>query len=192
MSPEVDKFIKKAKLWQDEMIKLRAIVSKTKLQEGFKWNKPCYSFENNNVVIIQPFKNFLALMFFKGKLLKDPKGILIDNGPNSQAAKRFEFRSVSDVNKLASTVTAYIKEAIALEKSGAKVEFKKSPQAMPEELRKLFAKNAKLKKAFESLTPGRQRGYLLHFGGAKQSATRLSRIEKFIPRILDGKGIMDR
>ncbi len=130
-------------------------------------------------------------MFFKGKLLKDPKKKLVDNGPNSQSAKRLEFRSVPEITKQASLIAAYIKEAIVLEESGAKVEFKKKPQATPVELMAAFKKTPKLKKAFEALTPGRQRAYLFHFSGAKQSETRASRIEKLTPRILSGKGLAD-
>ncbi|SMF82773.1 YdeI/OmpD-associated family protein [Pseudobacteriovorax antillogorgiicola] len=131
-------------------------------------------------------------MFFKGELLKDSKGILIDNGPNSQSAKRLEFRSSKDVTKLSATIKSYLKEAIALEESGAKVDFKKQPEAIPEELTKLFKKNAKLKKAYAALTPGRQRSFILHISSAKQSATRESRAEKCIPKILAGKGFNER
>jgi uncharacterized protein YdeI (YjbR/CyaY-like superfamily) len=191
MDSKVEKFIAKSKLWPEEIRKLRAIILSTKLDEEFKWNLPCYSYQGSNVVIIQPFKNYLGLMFFKGTLLKDPKKVLIANGPNSQAAKRLEFKSVSDVTKQSSIIKAYIKEAIALEKSGQKVEFKKKPTAIPDELKSMFTKNAKLKKAFESLTPGRQRAYIFHFAGAKQSTTRIARIEKYIPKILKGKGMMD-
>lgn len=192
MNPDVDKFLKKSKQWQEEMTTLRSIILKTKLEENLKWNLPCYGYEGSNVIIIQPFKACLGLMFFKGALLKDSKAVLVSNGPNSQAARRFEFGSVQDIVRLEPTIKAYIKEAIAIEKSGGKVEFKKSPQAMPEELKKMLAKNAQLKKAFAALTPGRQRAYLLHFSSAKQSSTRQSRIEKCIPRILEGKGMTDR
>lgn len=188
---DVDKFIAKAKNWAEEMEKLRAILLKAKLDENFKWNQPCYSHSGNNIVIIQLFKGCLGLMFFKGMLLKDPKKVLVNNGPNSQAAKRMEFRSVKDVSVQATTIKAYIKEAIAFEESGQKVEFKKQPQAVPAELKAIFGKQPKLKKAFESLTPGRQRAYILHFMSAKQSATRISRIEKYVPHILKGKGMMD-
>jgi uncharacterized protein YdeI (YjbR/CyaY-like superfamily) len=130
-------------------------------------------------------------MFFKGTLLKDPKNILVNNGPNSQASKRMEFRSVPEITKQAGALKAYIKEAIALEESGKKVELKRNPTPVPAELKKMFVKKPKLKKAFDSLTPGRQRAYIFYFSGAKQSATRQSRIEKFIPRILEGKGLND-
>jgi uncharacterized protein YdeI (YjbR/CyaY-like superfamily) len=192
VNSDVDKFLKSSKQWQAEMAGLRAILLKTKLEENFKWRLPCYSYNGSNIVIIQPFKRCLGLMFFKGSLLKDPKKLLINNGPNSQAGRRFEFGSVDEIAKLSSTIKAYIREAIAVEESGQKVEFKEKPQALPEELKKVFAKMPKLKKAFESLTPGRQRAYLLHFSSAKQSSTRQLRIEKCIPSILDGKGMNDR
>lgn len=192
MKSVVDQFIKKSKQWQNEMEKLRDILLETKMQEEMKWNLPCYTFNEGNIVIIQPFKKYLGLMFFKGALLKDPKGLLVQNGPNSQAPKRFEFHSVQEIVKLKTTIKAYVKEAIAIEASGKKIEVKRKPQPFPEEVKKAFEKNAKLKKAFSSLTPGRQRAYLLHFSSAKQSVTRQSRIEKQIPRILSGKGLTDR
>ena len=192
MNEKVDNFIKKSKQWNDEMKALRAILLKSKLEEDIKWGQPCYTHEGANIVIIHPFKSYLGLMFFKGSLLKDPKKALVDNGPNSQAARRFEFQSLADVKKQATTIKAYLKEAIALEKSGAKVEFKAKPQAMPDELTKAFAKSAKLKKAFDSLTPGRQRAYLMHFSSAKQAATREARIAKCSPDILAGKGLNER
>lgn len=192
MNPEVDQYIKKAKMWREELETLRAILLNSPLEEDLKWSKPCYTFEGSNIAIVQVFKPCLALMFFKGTLLKDPKGLLIDNGPNSQAGRRFEFTSVQEISKLKATIAAYIKEAVALEKSGQKVEFKKSPEPMPAELLEVFSKKPKLKKAFEGLTPGRQRAYILHFSSAKQSATRLSRIEKCAALILDGKGLNDR
>lgn len=192
MNPDVDKFLEESKQWQEEIAKLRAILLKTKLAEDFKWNLPCYTYNGSNVAIIQPFKSCLAMMFFKGSLLKDPKGVLANNGPNSQAGRRFEFGSVQEIIKLAPTIKAYIKEAIAIEESGQKVKFKKSPEPLPAELKKMLAEKPKLKKAFSSLTPGRQRAYILHFSSAKQSTTRRSRIEKCMPRILEGKGLNDR
>ena len=192
MSAEVEKFVSKSKQWKEEIIKLRDIILTTKLEENFKWRLPCYSFEDNNIVIIQPFKSCLGLMFFKGALLKDKKGILINNGPNSQSAKRLEFRSIQDIVKQTSLIKSYIKEAINIEKSGQKVEFKKKPASIPAELKEVFEEKPKLKIAFGSLTPGRQRAYIMHFNGAKQSATRVSRIKKCIPRILAGKGMADK
>jgi uncharacterized protein YdeI (YjbR/CyaY-like superfamily) len=140
---------------------------------------------------MQPFKNCLGLMYFKGKLLKDPKDVLVDNGPNSQSARRLEFRSMDEVDDLTSIVKNYIQEAIAIEKSGLKIEVKKKPAALPAELKAALSKNAKLKKAFSALTPGRQRGYILFFAAAKQSKTRTARIKKCAPNILLGKGLHD-
>jgi uncharacterized protein YdeI (YjbR/CyaY-like superfamily) len=191
VNSDVDKFLKKSKLWRNEIAKLRAIMLKTGLEESYKWNLPCYGSNGGNVAIIQPFKRCLGMMFFKGALLKDPKGVLIDNGPNSQAGRRFEFTSVDEIAKLAPVIRAYVKEAVALEKSGQKVKFKKKPQPVPKELKETFAKKPKFKKAFASLTPGRQRAYILHFSSAKQSATRLARIEKCVQRVLEGKGLAE-
>jgi uncharacterized protein YdeI (YjbR/CyaY-like superfamily) len=190
MNKDVDKFIADAKQWKEETAKLRRILLKTKLEENFKWRAPCYTHNGHNIIIIQPFKSSLGAMFFKGSLLKDPKKLLISNGPNSTAGRRFEFRSVEEITKLAPVIRAYVKEAIAIEESGKKVE-KAKPGALPDELKKIFAKKPKLKKAFEALTPGRQRAYIIYFSGAKQAATRESRIEKCAPRILGGKGLTD-
>jgi uncharacterized protein YdeI (YjbR/CyaY-like superfamily) len=192
MNSDVDKFLKKSKLWQKEIAKLRAIVLKTGLDETFKWNLPCYSYNGGNVVIIQPFKRCLGMMFFKGTLLKDPKDVLVNNGPNSQAGRRFEFTSVDEIAKLAPVIKAYVKEAIVLEESGQKVKFKRKPESLPKELKEAFAKKPQFKKAFASLTPGRQRAYILHFSSAKQSATRQSRVEKCVQRIIEGKGLTER
>ncbi|XGC82511.1 YdeI family protein [Bdellovibrio bacteriovorus] len=192
MDSKVDKFLKKSKKWQEETKVLRDIILQTKLEEDLKWNLPCYTYEDTNIVIIQPFKNYLGLMFFKGAFLKDPKNILVDNGPNSSSPKRFEFRSLEEIKRLKTTIKSYIKEAIAIEDSGVKLEVKKKPQTVPDELKKAFAKKPALKKAFESLTPGRQRAYLMHFSSAKQAATREARIEKYIPKIMKGIGLNDR
>ena len=191
MTSEVTIFIKNLKLWPEETAKLRSVLQKTKLEENFKWRLPCYSHNEANIVIIQPFKACLGMMFFKGALLKDTKKVLVSNGPNSQSGRRFEFRSVQDIVRLESTIKAYIKEAIAIEESGEKVKVKPKVQSVPEELAQVFSKNAKFKKAFEALTPGRQRAYLFYFSGAKQSATRQSRIKKCTPRIMLGKGLTD-
>lgn len=188
MNEEVDHYLQKTKSWKSEIASLRKIMLGSALTEELKWGKPCYSFEGKNVVIIQPFKSSLGMMFFKGSLLKDPKAILIDNGPNSQAAKRFEFTSVQEITKLKSTINAYIKEAIAIEKSGMKVDFKSKPESTPAELLVVFATKPKVKKAFDALTPGRQRSHILHIVGAKQAKTRQMRAEKCVPRILAGKG----
>lgn len=191
MNPKVETYVNGLKSWKAETAKLREILAEAKLEEGIKWGKPCYSFEGSNIAIIQPFKACLAMMFFKGTLLKDAKAVLVDNGPNSQAGKRFEFGSVQDITKMKGTIKTYVKEAIALEKAGIKVAFKAKPQAEPEELLAMFAKKPALKKAFKALTPGRQRAYILHFIGAKQAKTRQARIEKCMPQILAGKGLND-
>lgn len=192
MNADVDKFVKKSKQWNKEIEALREIVLQTKLEEEFKWRLPCYTHDGNNIVIIQPFKASLALMFFKGTLLKDPKKVLVDVGPNSRIARRMEFTSAKEIARFKSTIKSYIKQSIALEESGQKVTVSAKPSVMPDELKKALAKNAKLKKAFEALTPGRQRAYILHISSAKQSTTRQARIEKNIPRIMQGKGINER
>lgn len=191
-NPKVDGFLKNAKLWKEEMMELRSVLLKTKLNEDFKWRLPCYVYGDKNVVIIQPFKACLGLMFFKGALLKDPKKILVQNGPNSNAPRRLEFTSKQEIKKLASTVKSYIQEAIKVEESGQKIKTQKTAMDLPAELKKIFAQNSKLKKAFHELTPGRQRAYLIHFSSAKQSATKVARIEKCIPKILAGKGFNER
>lgn len=192
MNAKVDQYIKKAKAWNEEITALREILLETKLEEDLKWNQPCYTHDGGNIVIIQAFKAYLGLMFFKGSLLKDPKKFLVENGPNSNAPKRLEFSSVKDITKMKATIKAYVKEAIAIEDSGEKIEIKRKPQEVPSELKDVFAKKPKVQKAFEALTPGRQRAYLMHFSSAKQSATRQSRIEKCIPDILAGKGMNER
>lgn len=192
MNSDVERYIKSIKVWKEEIVALRSIMIMTKLDEEYKWRKLCYCFEESNIAIIQPFKSVLGLMFFKGAYLKDSKNVLVDNGPNSQLARRLEFTSLPEIKKSAPTIRAYVKEAIELGKSAKIVELKHQPEALPEELKAAFKKCAKLKKSFYALTPGRQRGYILHFSGAKQSATRASRIEKCRPRILEGKGLNDR
>lgn len=191
MSDKVDEFLKNSKQWRDEIEALRAILLSSKLDEDFKWSKPCYTFEENNIAIIQPFKSTLALMFFKGTLLNDPDEVLVANGPNSQSSKRYEFGSVQEITKAKSKIKAHIKEAIEIEKAGLKVELKTKNEPTSDELTAMFKSKPKFKKAFEGLTPGRQRAYILHFSSAKQSATRISRIEKCMPRILEGKGMND-
>src|SRR4051812_34481516 len=192
MNPEVDAFLAKAKKWQPEMEQLRKIILKAPLTEELKWGKPCYSFDNTNLLIIQPFKEYCALMFCKGALLKDADQLLVAPGENSQAARQIRFTSARQIKELSASVTRYISEAIAAEKAGLKVEYKKTSDfPVPEELQARLAEDAALKAAFHALTPGRQRGYLLHFAAAKQSQTRTARIEKCAPRILDGKGLND-
>jgi len=190
-SARVDKFVANAKIWPNEIAQLRTLLLRTGLEESMKWGKPCYSAEGNNIAIIQEMKSFLALMFFKGALLADPKGVLESQGPNSRSAMRVCITSPADVRRLSPTIKALVASAIQVEKSGAKVEAA-PPLQLVEELAARLAKNAKLRKAFEGLTPGRQREYNLHFAAAKQSATRESRIDKCAPQILAGKGLRDR
>jgi uncharacterized protein YdeI (YjbR/CyaY-like superfamily) len=190
-SSRVDAFVSRAKAWRGEIQKLRAILLECGLDEDLKWGKPCFLFEGSNVAIIQPFKAHCSLMFFKGALLQDTHGALRTQGQNTQSALRLEFTSEAQVSK--AVVKSYVKQAIALEKAGLKVDFKaKRELELPKELTRALQKDRKLAKAFSALTPGRQRGYVLHFAGAKQSQTRTARIEKCIPRILAGMGVTDR
>lgn len=191
-NPKVNLFLSKAKKWQEEMTLLRTIVLECGLNEDYKWTHPSYSFEGNNIVLIHQFKEYCALLFFKGVLLKDEKGILIQQTENVQDRRQLRFTNLAEITRLKKTITAYIKEAIEIEKAGLQVEFKKTEEfAMPEEFKKALTATPKLKKAFEALTPGRQRGYLLHFAAPKQAKTRGARIEKYIPNILEGKGLND-
>ena len=192
MNPKVDFFFNKASQWQEEYAKLRTIILGTGLTEQLKWGVPCYALEDKNVVLIHGFKEYCAILFMKGVLLHDPKGILIQQTENVQAARQIRFTSAKEITKLAPALKTYIKEAIELEKAGVKVELKKTAEfTMPEEFQKVLKEDADLKRAFHALTPGRQRGYLLYFAAAKQSKTREARIEKAVPRIMDGKGLED-
>ena len=189
-NPKVDAFVSRAKAWQGEIQKLRSILLECGLDEELKWGKPCFSFDGKNVAIIQPFKEHCSLMFFKGALLKDTHGLLRSQGENTQSALRLEFTSEAQVKK--AVVQSYAKQAIAVEKAGLSVEFKaKRELELPEELTQILEKDRKLAKAFNALTPGRQRGYVLYFMGAKQSQTRTARIKKCIPKILAGRGMHD-
>jgi uncharacterized protein YdeI (YjbR/CyaY-like superfamily) len=189
MNPKVDEYLRKAKQWQAEMKKLRRISLGCGLTEELKWGKPCYTFENSNIVIIQGFKEFCALMFCKGALLKDREGILKEFG--WQAARRVPFTNAREIVEMEPILKAYIHEAIEAEKGGLEVTYKKNLEPIPEELQNKLDKIPALKAAFEALTPGRQRGYILYFSGAKQSKTRESRVEKCMPQILKGKGLND-
>jgi len=191
-NPKVDIFFSKAKQWQEELELLREIILDCKLVEELKWGKPCYTFENVNLVLIHGFKEYCALLFFKGALLKDTKAILVQQTENVQAARQVRFTSTQEIIKMKSTLKAYIKEAIEVEKAGLKVDFKKTAEFnVPEEFQNALNKNPALKTAFNALTPGRQRAYLLYFSAAKQSKTREARVEKYIQSILSGKGIND-
>ena len=192
MNAKVDAYVRKATKWQAEIKELRAIALGFRLREELKWGKPCYALEDGgNVFLIIPFKDSCALGFAKGALLKDPKGILIRPG-QSQATRFMKFTSVREIAKMQSVIRAYIREAIANEKAGLDVEHKKtSDYEIPQELQKKLDKTASFRKAFQALTPGRQRGYIIYFSSAKQSKTRESRIEKCTPLILKGKGLYD-
>jgi uncharacterized protein YdeI (YjbR/CyaY-like superfamily) len=178
--------------WKEELYLLRLILLDSGLSEEIKWSMPCYTLNESNVAMLSAFKHYVSVSFFKGVLLKDPGGLLVAPGKNSQASRQFRFTNISAIEKQDALIRDYLKEAIALEKAGKQVIFKKSPEPIPVELLEKLENDPVLKAAFESLTPGRQRGYILYFSGAKQSATRLSRIEKYIPKILAGKGFHDR
>jgi uncharacterized protein YdeI (YjbR/CyaY-like superfamily) len=191
MNPKVDAFLNEATQWREETEKLRNIVLRCGLTEELKWGKPCYTFQESNVVIIQGFKECCALLFCKGALLKDPKGILKKPGENSQAARRIEFTHAREIVAMEPVLKAYIHEAIEAEKAGLEVNFKKNPEPIPEELQNKLDEIPVLKTAFFGLTPGRQRAYILYFSAAKQSKTRESRVEKCMRQILKGKGLND-
>ena len=192
-NPKIDAYLKRAKAWQEEQTKLRAIILGCGLAEELKWGCPCYTFEDTNIVLIHAFNDYCAVLFFKGALLKDPKNVLIQQTKNVQSARQIRFTSVRDVTETEATLKAYVREAIEVEKAGLKVELKKTDEfEMPEEFQYKLEENPALKKAFEALTPGRQRAYLLHFSSAKQTKTRVARIEKCAPQILKGKGLDDK
>ena len=192
MNPKVDEFISNAHNWQEEMAQLRAIVLECELIEELKWGVPCYSYQGSNVLIIHGFKEYCALNFFNGVLLNDSEAILIQQTKNVQTARQIRFKYVSEIVKMIPVLKAYIFEAIEVEKAGLKVELKKTSDFdVPEELLQKFNGHPDFKTAFEALTPGRQKGYLLHFAQPKQSKSRVSRIEKNTERILNGKGIRD-
>ena len=192
MNPKVDGYLRKAKKWQEEFKKLRRIMLDCGLAEELKWGKPCYSFQKSNIVIIQGFKEFCALLFCKGALLNDANAILKKPGENTQAARRIPFTNVREIVGMEPVLKAYIHEAIEAEKAGLKVNLKKNPEPVPEELQNNLDESPALKTAFDALTPGRQRAYILYFSAPKQSKTRESRIEKCRRQILDGKGLNDR
>lgn len=192
MNPKVDDYLNESIKWQEERGKLREIILACHLTEELKWKKPCYTYEKSNIVIIQAFKDYCALMFFKGALLNDPDGILIKPGENSQAQRQVRFTTIDEIVELESVLKAYITNAIEVEKKGLEVEYKKTADfSIPEELTNKFNESPALKTSFEALTPGRQRAYILYFSKAKQSKTRESRIEKYMQHILDGKGLND-
>jgi uncharacterized protein YdeI (YjbR/CyaY-like superfamily) len=192
MNPKVDFYFSKAKNWHKELELLRTIVLDCGLEEELKWGCPCYTFQKKNIVLIHVFKEYCALLFFKGALLKDAKGILIQQTENVQAARQARFSNATEIIKKGPVLKTYIFEAIAVEEAGLKVELKKTAEyTIPEEFQDKLNEDPTLKKAFKALTPGRQRGYILHFSAPKQTKTRESRIEKSIPQILNGKGLND-
>ena len=191
-NPKVDFYFSKAKTWKEELQKLRTIILNCPLTEELKWGVPTYSSQKNNIVLVHVFKEYCAVLFFKGALLKDPDGILIQQTKNVQSARQIRFTNVQEVVEKEATLKVYIHEAIEVEKAGLKVNFKKTTEfAIPEEFQDKLDENPAFKAAFKALTPGRQRAYILHFSAAKQSKTRASRIEKCIEQILNGKGLDD-
>lgn len=193
MNEKAEQFFEKAEKWKEEFLLLREIVSENKsLEEDYKWMHPCYTFQGKNVVLIHGFKDYCALLFHKGALIKDTKGVLIQQTENVQSARQIRFTDAGQILKLKPVIQEYIKEAVEIEKSGKKVPLKKASEyPVPEEFQKALDEDAALNKAFYSLTPGRQKGYLYYFNQAKQSKTREARIEKYYQQILDGKGMDD-
>jgi uncharacterized protein YdeI (YjbR/CyaY-like superfamily) len=192
MNPKVDEFISRAEKWQNEYKKLRVIVLDCQLSEELKWGVPCYTLNNSNIVLIHGFKNYCAILFVKGALLKDPHGILIQQTENVQAARQVRFINVQEIAAVETSLKAYIHEAVEVEKAGLKVNFKKAEEfPIADEFQKKLDEIPDLDEAFYALTPGRQRAYLLYFSDPKQSKTREARVEKYIPQILAGKGLND-
>lgn len=192
VNPRVDAFLSQATRWRDEMAELRMILLGFPLTEEVKWGKPCYMFQKGIVAMIAPFKEYCALSFFKGALLKDAGGILVRAGENTQAARIIRFTGVQEIAEMEALLKAYIDEAIEVERAGLKVEHRESTAlALPEELRGKFDEMPALKAAFDALTPGRRRAYVLYFSQPKQSKTRSARIEKYLQQIIDGKGLDD-
>jgi uncharacterized protein YdeI (YjbR/CyaY-like superfamily) len=192
MNPKVDEYLRKAKKWQEEFEKLRMIILDCGLTEELKWGCPCYTFQKSNIVLIHGFKEYCALLFFKGVLLKDANGILIQQTENVQAGRQIRFTNVREIVKMDTILKAYIDEAIEVEKAGLKVNFKKTSEfKVPEEFQNKLDEIPALKTAFDALTPGRQRGYIFYFSQPKQSKTRESRVEKCMQQILNGKGLND-
>ena len=192
-NPKVDFFFTKAKKWQEEYEQLRTIALDCGLTEELKWGKPCYTFQGSNIVLMHGVKEYCALLFFKGALLRDPNRILVQQTKNVQAARQLRFANVGEIVEMEATIKAYIHAAIEVEKAGLEVAFKETTEFdMPEEFINKLEEVPGLQDAFEALTPGRQRGYILYFSGAKQSKTREARIDKYTQKILDGKGFHDR
>ncbi len=192
LNPKVDAFLSESDKWRKEFEKLRSIILDCQLTEELKWGRPCYTFQNENIVLIHGFKEYCALLFFKGVLLKDAHGILIQQTENVQAGRQIRFTSVREITGMTTLLKTYIREAVEVEKAGLKVPHKKTSEFnVPEEFQRKLDDNPALKTAFGALTPGRQRGYLLYFSAPKQSKTRESRVEKCTRQILSGKGLND-
>lgn len=192
MNPKVDEFLRKAQKWPDELARLRTIVLDCGLVEDFKWYQPCYTFQNSNVAIISEFKDYCSLAFFKGALLSDPSALLIRPGENTQSGRQMRFTNVAQINEMEAVIKAYLYEAIQVEKAGLTIHYKTTDEySIPLELQAKLNSFPALKTAFEALTPGRQRAYILHFSTPKQSQTRQARVEKYIQHILNGKGLND-
>ena len=192
MNPKVNWFFEKSTKWQEAYQELRDLALSFELTEELKWGCPCYTIGKSNIFLIHGFKDYCALLFMQGALLKDTKNILIQQTENVQSARQLRFANIEEILKCKSTIKSYIKEAIELDKAGLKVELKKTTEyKIPDEFQSAINEMSELKIAFEALTPGRQRGYLLYFSSAKQSKTRNERVEKYIPKILDGKGLED-
>ncbi|PXW18046.1 uncharacterized protein YdeI (YjbR/CyaY-like superfamily) [Chryseobacterium sp. CBTAP 102] len=192
MNPKVNFFFENAGQWQEEFEKLRTIALSTELTEDLKWGCPCYTYEGKNIFLIHGFKEYCALLFFKGALMKDPDNILIQQSKNVQAARQIRFTELAQINDMEEVLRSYMFEAVEIEESGAKVEMKKTKEfEIAEEFQEKLDQNPALQEAFQALTPGRQRAYLLHFSSAKQSKTREARIEKCIPKIMEGIGLND-
>jgi len=193
MNPKVDFYFRKSKKWQEELEKLRNVVLDCQLTEELKWGVPCYTFQKSNIVLIHVFKEYCALLFFKGALLNDPNGILIRQTKNVQAARQIRFTNVREIVEMEPILKAYIYEAIEVEKAGLKVNYKKTSEfIIPEEFQNKLDEIPALKTAFDALTPGRQRAYIFYFSAPKQSKTRESRVEKCMQQILNGKGLNDQ
>jgi len=191
-NPKVDEFLNEEKKWREEFEKLRTIILDCQLTEELKWGVPCYTFEDKNVVLIHGFKEYCAILFIKGALLKDAQGLLIQQTEHVQVGRQIRFTKVEEIAALEPVLKAYIQEAIEIEKAGLEVDFKKTTEyTIPEELQKKFDETPALKTAFEALTPGRQRAYLYHFSEPKQPKTREARVEKYVQQILNGKGLND-
>lgn len=193
MNPKVDFYFDKGREWHEEIARLRILVLGCQLTEELKWGVPCYTFQGSNVVLIHVFKEYCALLFVKGALLTDPIGILIQQTENVQSARQIRFTSVDEIDEMEHILQAYVLEAVEVEKAGLKVDYKKTTEyIIPEEFQEKLDETPALQTAFDALTPGRQRGYILHFSGAKQSKTRAARVEKYTQKILDGKGLNDQ